>query len=127
VHRENLGEPGDFEHLPDEAGHAADPEFSAFVSRLFRDRNDRSKSQATNVCEIGQVDDQARISLSDTGFAPQLKLMRILGVHASGNMQYNLIANLCLFNRHNIPRVPYAALNVNCKNFQCGLLIRMKS
>jgi hypothetical protein len=114
VHRENLGEPGDFEHLPHQAGHAADPEFSAFVSRLFGDRNDRSKSQAADVCEIGQVDDQVRKPFSDAGFAPQLKLMCILGVHASGNMQYNLIANLRLFNGHNNPRVPYAVLNVNC-------------
>ena len=114
VHRENLAEPGNFEHLPDEAGHAADPEFPAFVSCFFGDRNDRSKSQAADICEIGQVDDQARIPLSDAGFAPQLKLMCILGVHASCNMQYNLIANLRLFNGHNNPRVPYAALNVNC-------------
>jgi hypothetical protein len=114
VHGENLAEPGNFEHLPDEAGHAADPEFSAFVSRLFGDRDDRSKSQAADVCEIGQVNDQACISLSDAGFAPHLKLMCILGIHASGNMQYYLIANLRLFNGHNNPRVPYDVLNVNC-------------
>ncbi|MEI9969964.1 MAG: hypothetical protein WDM87_15575 [Terracidiphilus sp.] len=114
MQRENLVEPGDFEHLPHQAGHAADPEFSAFVSRLFGDRNDRSKPQAADVCEIGQVNDEARISLCDAGFAPQLKLMCILSVHAAGNVQYNFIADLSLFNSHNIPRVPYAPVNVNC-------------
>jgi len=114
MQRENLAELGDFEHLPHQAGHAADPEFPAFVSCFLGDRNDRSKSQAADVCEIGQVDDNARKSLCDAGFAPQLKLMCILGVHAAGNMQYNLIANLGLFNGHNIPRVPDGALNVNC-------------
>jgi hypothetical protein len=114
VRRENLVEPGDFEHLPHQAGHAADPEFPAFVSRLLGDRNDRTKSQAADVCEIGQVDDNPRKPFCDAGFAPQLKQMCILGVHAAGNMQYNLIANLGLFNGHNIPRVPYAVLNVNC-------------
>jgi hypothetical protein len=127
VQRENLVEPGDFEHLPHQAGHAADPEFSAFVSRLLGDRNDRTKSQAADVGEIGQVDDDARKPVCDAGFALQLKLMCILGVHAARNMQYNLIANLCLFNGHNIPRVPYGVLNVNCKNFQHGLPVRRKS
>jgi hypothetical protein len=113
VQRENLVEPGDFEDLPHQSGHAADAELSAFVSRLLGDRNDRTKSQAADVCEIGQVDDNVRKPLCDAGFAPQLKLMCILGVHAAGNMQYNLIANLGLFNGHNIPRVPYAVANVN--------------
>ncbi len=52
--------------------------------------------------------------------------MCILGVHAAGNMQYNLIANLGLFNGHNISRVPYAVLNVNCENVQRGLPGRVR-
>jgi hypothetical protein len=36
-----------------------------------------------------------------------------LGVHAAGNMQYNLIANLRLLNGHNTPSMPYAARRVN--------------
>jgi hypothetical protein len=106
-------EPGEFKHLPDQAGQATDPEVSAFVSQLLGDRNERSKSHAADVCEIAQVDDEDRKPFGDAGFAVLFKLNGGLGVHAAGNTQDNLVANLCLLNGHNTPRMPYAALRVN--------------
>ena len=41
------------------------------------------------------------------------KLNGSFGVHAAGNMQYNLTANLRLLNGHNTPSMPYAARHVN--------------
>jgi hypothetical protein len=106
VQRENLVEPGEFEHLPDQAGQAADAQLSAFVAQLLGNCNERSKSHAADVCEIAEVDDEVRRPLRDAGVAVLFKLNGSLGVHAAGNMQYNLTANLSLFNGHNTPSMP---------------------
>lgn len=113
MRRKNLIEPGDFEYLTDEAGQTADPEVSAFVAQLLGDGDERTKPHAADVCEIAQIDDEAWETLCNAGLALPFKLNSILGVHAAGYMQHNLIPDLGLFNGHSIPRVHHAATDVN--------------
>jgi len=122
VRRKNLVEPGDFEYLPDEAGQSADPEVSTFVSQLLGGRDKRTKPHTADVCEIAQIDDEAREPLCDAGLALPFKLNGILGVHTAGYMQHNLIPDLGLFNGHSTPRVHHAAADVNnYSDLQLGL------
>ena len=58
--RKNLVEPGDFKDLPDQAGEAAESEVSTFIPQLQGDRDDGTKSQAADICEIRQVDNETR-------------------------------------------------------------------
>ncbi|MGD0471234.1 MAG: hypothetical protein ABSA54_22915 [Terriglobales bacterium] len=113
MRRKNLIKPGDFKDLTDQTREAAEPEVSTFISQLQSDRDDGTKSHAADICEILQVDNETRKPLGDAGLAMFFKLIGVLGVHAADKMQHNFSADLGLFNGHDTPSVPYAALNVN--------------